>query len=151
MRQSSLPLSLQWSRVWNRTYILGDFIWTAWDYIGETAIGSSSQTGGVDQLVGGHGFVFPWHISYCGDFDLVGNTKPQSIYRQVSKVVLWIGRVVLWIGRVVLWIERVVLWIGRVVLWIERVVLWIGRVVLSHSTPPVCGSYSVYSIYRQVV
>jgi hypothetical protein len=91
----------------------------------------------VDQLVGGHGFVFPWHISYCGDFDLVGNTKPQSIYRQVSKVVLWIG--------------RVVLWIGRVVLWIERVVLWIGRVVLSHSTPPVCGSYSVYSIYRQVV
>ena len=39
---------LQWSRIWpaNRSYILGDFIWTAWDYLGETAIGSSTASGG---------------------------------------------------------------------------------------------------------
>ena len=26
---------------------------------------------------------FPWHVSYCGDIDLVGHEKPQSLYRTV--------------------------------------------------------------------
>ena len=31
--------------------MIGDFIWTAIDYIGETGIGSSSFSGDVDQVV----------------------------------------------------------------------------------------------------
>ena len=52
------------------------------DYLGETAIGSSFDDGGaVDQVSGTH--PFPWHVSNCGDIDLVGHQKPQSLYRTV--------------------------------------------------------------------
>ena len=51
------------------------------DYQGETAIGSTTTSGNMDYLNGRH--PFPWHISFCGDFDIVGNQKPQSLYRTV--------------------------------------------------------------------
>ena len=31
---------MYWSNVWNHSYVVGDFIWTALDYIGESAIGN---------------------------------------------------------------------------------------------------------------
>ena len=71
-----------WSQVWNSSWVIGDFIWTNIDYIGESAIGYSTQDGDVDQ----YGKTLPpfsFHISYCGDFDIVGHRKPQGIYRQV--------------------------------------------------------------------
>ena len=40
-----------WNLTWNHDYVIGDFIWTAIDYIGETGIGSSSFSGDVDQVV----------------------------------------------------------------------------------------------------
>ena len=40
-------------------------------------------SGGPD-YVGGHPLPFPHHISNCGDLDLVGNQKPQSMYRNVN-------------------------------------------------------------------
>ena len=40
-----------WNLSWNHDYVIGDFIWTAIDYIGETGIGSSSFSGDVDQVV----------------------------------------------------------------------------------------------------
>ena len=70
-----------WSQVWSMEYLVGDFIWTAMDYLGETAIGSASATGDVDEMTGKH--PFPWHISNCGDIDIVGHQKPQSLYRTV--------------------------------------------------------------------
>ena len=39
----------------------------------------------MDYLAGRH--PWPWHISFCGDFDIVGHPKPQSAYRRV----LWGG------------------------------------------------------------
>ena len=70
-----------WTAVWNISAVVGDFIWTAMDYVGETAIGSSTTSGGPDYVAGRH--PFPWHVSFCGDIDLVGNQKPQSVYRNV--------------------------------------------------------------------
>ena len=35
----------------------------------------------MDQVAGTH--PFPWHVSNCGDIDLVGHPKPQSLYRTV--------------------------------------------------------------------
>ena len=59
--------------------MIGDFIWTAIDYLGDHY--SGFEDGDVDQMSGRH--PSPWHISFCGDLDLVGHPKPQSLYRQV--------------------------------------------------------------------
>ena len=76
-----------WSQVWNMSSVIGDFIWTAWDYLGDDYVGSID--GDVDYLSGRH--PWPWHISFCGDFDIVGHPKPQSVYRRVLWGVLPMG------------------------------------------------------------
>ena len=75
--------------MWNlsdrHSYVIGDFVWTAFDYLGETGIGSSSFDGDVDQIVSipDGNRPFGWHVSFCGDLDIVGDPKPQSFYRDV--------------------------------------------------------------------
>ncbi|MDE5673952.1 MAG: beta-galactosidase, partial [Muribaculaceae bacterium] len=47
-------------------YIIGDFVWTAMDYIGESGIGRHYYEGDVE----GEHFhrpLYPWHASHCGD------------------------------------------------------------------------------------
>ena len=61
--------------------IIGDFVWTAWDYFGETGIGH------VDYGEAGPGLClqdYPLHISGCGDISITGERKPQSYYREIS-------------------------------------------------------------------
>jgi beta-galactosidase len=73
-----------WDLIWNSSYLLGDFIWTAMDYIGESSIGANGRNTPDLQACGGYcprGWAY--HIAYCGDIDLVGHRKPQSIYRNV--------------------------------------------------------------------
>ena len=54
-------------------YVIGDFVWTAYDYIGEASIGwlgyFQKQT------------FYPWNLAYCGDIDICGWKRPQSYYR----------------------------------------------------------------------
>ena len=71
-----------WKMVKNHSYILGDFVWTALDYLGESGIGRWYYPGDVP---GEHyqGKMFPWHGSYCGDIDLTGWRKPISHYRSM--------------------------------------------------------------------
>lgn len=61
-------------------YILGDFVWTAIDYMGEVAIGRReiSSKKGMATI-----FRWPWYNAFCGDLDLIGSRKPQSYYRNV--------------------------------------------------------------------
>jgi len=61
---------------------LGDFVWTALDYLGESGIGRWYYPGDVP---GEHyqGKMFPWHGAYCGDIDLTGWRKPISHYRSM--------------------------------------------------------------------
>jgi beta-galactosidase len=63
-----------WSDVLDNPFVIGDFVWTAFDYIGEASIGW-------------RGFpyynTYPWKVAYCGDIDICGWKRPQSFYRDV--------------------------------------------------------------------
>lgn len=71
-----------WKLVKENNYIIGDFVWTAMDYLGESGIGRWYYSGDV---TGEHydRDLFPWHGAYCGDIDLVGWRKPISHYRSM--------------------------------------------------------------------
>jgi beta-galactosidase len=71
----SYPLEAfgSWMAVLDHPYVIGDFVWTAWDYIGEASIGWR----GYLQF---HDF-YPWTLAYCGDMDICGWKRPQSFYR----------------------------------------------------------------------
>lgn len=71
-----------WKLVHNNSYIIGDFVWTAMDYLGESGIGRSYYSGEVPGQHWEHDF-FPWHGAYCGDIDLTGWRKPISHYRSL--------------------------------------------------------------------
>ena len=72
------------SKVWDNEWVIGDFIWTAIDYIGESAIGGNGFNTPDLRACGGYcPQGWSWHISFCGDIDIVGLQKPQSLYRQV--------------------------------------------------------------------
>ena len=74
----------RWSM--DHTYILGDFVWTGLDYLGESGIGRYYYEGEVP----GESWerpLYPWHAAYCGDVDLTGLRKPISYYRDM----LWNG------------------------------------------------------------
>jgi beta-galactosidase len=68
-----------WRSAERLSYVLGDFVWTAIDYLGESAIGHSI----LSQTPGWWRQQYPWFNSYCGDIDLIGEKKPQSFYRDV--------------------------------------------------------------------
>lgn len=63
-------------------YVIGDFVWTAIDYLGESGIGRYYYEGDVP---GEHYErpLYPWHAAYCGDIDLTGWRKPVSHYRSM--------------------------------------------------------------------
>ena len=69
-----------WILAEKHPYVIGDFVWTAMDYLGESGIGSASfRTSGNQPFSPG----WPWFNGWCGDIDLIGNKKPQSYYRDV--------------------------------------------------------------------
>lgn len=71
-----------WKLVQEHPYILGDFVWTAMDYLGEAGIGRWYYSGETPGEHWEHDF-FPWHGAYCGDIDLMGQRKPISHYRNL--------------------------------------------------------------------
>ena len=62
-----------WMEVVDHPYVIGDFVWTAFDYIGEASIGWR----GYWQYAN----FYPWNLAYCGDIDICGWKRPQSYYR----------------------------------------------------------------------
>ena len=83
-----------WRAVEANSYVLGDFVWTAIDYLGESGIGHASIASGQSHDV--FSPPYPWFNSYCGDIDLIGNKKPQSWFRDIvwhrSKVEMAVQR-----------------------------------------------------------
>ncbi|WHO40932.1 glycoside hydrolase family 2 TIM barrel-domain containing protein [Sphingobium sp. AP49] len=61
---------------------LGEFVWTAMDYIGEAGIGAQAQlkTGSPPFYIA----AWPWANAWCGDLDLLGYQKAQSLARDVA-------------------------------------------------------------------
>jgi beta-galactosidase len=70
-----------WNLVEKHPYVIGDFVWTAMDHLGETGVGfsridsSNRRAGGLQP--------FPWFISWAGDIDITGGKKPQLFYRDI--------------------------------------------------------------------
>jgi len=71
-----------WKLVNENNYILGDFVWTAIDYLGEAGIGAYYYPG-EDPAEHWQSSRYPWHGAYCGDIDLLGWRKPISHYRSM--------------------------------------------------------------------
>jgi beta-galactosidase len=64
-----------WKGVVDHSWVIGDFVWTAFDYIGEASIGWRGYMQESN--------FFPWNLAYCGDIDICGWKRPQSYYRDV--------------------------------------------------------------------
>jgi beta-galactosidase len=65
-----------WMRAMDYDYVLGNFEWTAMDFMGEVASGWFGFSERPKLL-------FPWNNSYTGDIDLCGFKKPRSYYRDI--------------------------------------------------------------------
>jgi beta-galactosidase len=68
-----------WMGVVDSPHVIGDFVWTGMDYLGESGIGHAAPADGPQSFL----LDYPWHISGCGDLDLCGWKRPQSYYRDV--------------------------------------------------------------------
>jgi len=62
-----------WMGVVDNPFVIGDFVWTAFDYIGEASIGWRGYWQESN--------FYPWNLAYCGDIDICGWKRPQSFYR----------------------------------------------------------------------
>ena len=69
-----------WKVVQDNDQVIGDFVWTSWDYIGESGLGIPPLSD-IGEL--GSGVPYPWFQGNCGDVDLIGQRKPQSYWRSV--------------------------------------------------------------------
>ncbi|MFC5459320.1 glycoside hydrolase family 2 TIM barrel-domain containing protein [Massilia niabensis] len=67
-----------WEPVETVPWVIGDFVWTAIDYIGESGIGWMGYSHDWKQLG-----PYPWHLAYCGEIDATGRKRPAAYYRQV--------------------------------------------------------------------
>lgn len=67
-------LPVNWALVEKLPYLYGDFMWTAWDYIGEVGVGAWSYTSD------GKGFTkrYPWLLGDTGAFDILGDDNAEA-------------------------------------------------------------------------
>ena len=73
----ALDTSRHWASVQRLEHVIGDFVWTALDYLGESGVGRVHFDGDRATHMG----AYPWHQANCGDLDLCGFKRPQSFYR----------------------------------------------------------------------
>lgn len=73
-------IAKNWAMVKQYPYLIGDFMWTAWDYIGEVGIGAWAYT------KDGTGFnkPYPWLLADTGAFDIVGTPNGEMFLAQAA-------------------------------------------------------------------
>ena len=64
-----------WQMVKQYPYLVGDFMWTSWDYLGEAGIGAWSYTGGMP-----FNRPYPWLLAGAGVIDILGNPDGSCKY-----------------------------------------------------------------------
>jgi len=76
----SLPMDAfaYWREVETKPWVVGDFVWTAVDYLGEAGIGWMGYSQDWQKLG-----PYPWHLAYSGEIDATGRKRPAAYYRQV--------------------------------------------------------------------
>ena len=65
----------QWKGVTDHSWVIGDFVWSGFDYMGESGGGSCVLDGEYEG--------WPWYIVNCGDLDLCGFKRVPSYCRDV--------------------------------------------------------------------
>jgi beta-galactosidase len=70
-----------WAEVKKHPHVIGDFTWTGWDYLGEVGVGRTvyGEASGPSSFMGD----YPWLTAWCGDFDITGERRPQSYFREI--------------------------------------------------------------------
>lgn len=83
-------IGIHWPMVESTPYVIGDFTWTAYDYIGEAGIGKSVFLEPDDPLfkIGSFALMsyssqFPWRFANDADVDINGCLLPQGAYRSI--------------------------------------------------------------------
>lgn len=69
-------IAYNWERVEKYPQLIGDFQWTAWDYIGECALGAWYHTedgGPINKN-------YPWLLADAGSFDLIGTPTGEAFW-----------------------------------------------------------------------
>ena len=74
--------AINWDLVEKYPNVAGDFVWTAIDYLGESGIGHAVEMKKGDKEPPLF-LDWPWFNAWCGDIDICGNKKPQSLLREV--------------------------------------------------------------------
>ncbi|WP_440134692.1 glycoside hydrolase family 2 TIM barrel-domain containing protein [Chitinophaga sancti] len=75
---SAQNLQHAWNHVEGLNFIIGDFVWSGMDYLGEAGIGHSIYAEKDSARLS-----WPWFNAWCGDLDITGEKKPQSYYRDI--------------------------------------------------------------------
>ena len=68
-----------WMRTMDNDFVIGNFTWTAMDFMGEVCLGWNSRV----SFRGADSILFPWQSTYSGDIDLCGFRRPRSYYRDI--------------------------------------------------------------------
>ena len=73
-------IAKNWEMVKTLPYLAGDFMWTAWDYIGEVGIGAWGYTDDAK----GFDKPYPWLLADAGAFDILGNPNGEVFLAQAA-------------------------------------------------------------------
>jgi len=84
-------IGFRWPMVEKLPYVIGDFTWTAWDYLGEAGLGKAAYVEPDDpkaprfpwNLMPDRTSPYPWRLANDADFDITGFRCPQGDYRSV--------------------------------------------------------------------
>ena len=84
-------IGFRWPLVEKHSYVIGDFTWTAWDYLGEAGIGKAVSLEKDDPLIRKGPWAlmpqtsspYPWRTANDADYDITGGRRPQGAYRSV--------------------------------------------------------------------
>lgn len=84
-------IGYRWPFIEDHPYVIGEFTWTAWDYIGEAGIGKAVYIDENDptapkspwDLMPQYNSPFPWRTANDADYDITGHKLPQGAYRSV--------------------------------------------------------------------
>lgn len=73
-------IAKNWAMVKQYPYLIGDFMWTAWDYLGEVGLGAWAYT------KDGTGFnkPYPWLLADTGAFDITGTPNGEMFLTQAA-------------------------------------------------------------------